>query len=106
MISQEKIAALEERQKQLLEIFLEESDPDNWRESAGDRLWDKKNAAQTLAVVCRIQTLFQYTLKGAKDAPDAPQETFDVEAEEKRALRDAERILAKVGENTRPPKKR
>lgn len=94
---------LGERQEDLAKVFLDESDPARWpsletKEGRGDAVWMKKNAASTLALVCRIQTLFQAQL-GRPLTQDPEEHTpgdeeFDVERAEREAMKEAEAILA------------
>lgn len=61
----ERLIDLSER---IAEVFIEEADPDTWngagqplstlsQEERGDRLWDKKNAIQTGALLARVLDL-------------------------------------------------
>lgn len=100
MLSQETLTRLEGRQQQLAELFLAESDPDAWpgmenSGDRGDRYWYKKNATATLAMVCRIQTLFQTLLRG-HDEPPLPTEDDDLEQSIARAERAAAAVLERA----------
>ena len=61
----ERIIELEEK---LVETFLIEADPDEWpghgiapaamdRETRGDQFWCKRNAAATIALIARVQSI-------------------------------------------------
>lgn len=67
---QDQFESLQRRAEQLVDVFLDESNPETWpghglkaanmdRETRGDRLWVKKNAVATLACTQRIIGLVQ-----------------------------------------------
>lgn len=64
----DQLERLYDLSEKIAEVFLEESDPDMWngsgiplasmdKETRGDRLWDKKNAIQTGALLARVLDL-------------------------------------------------
>lgn len=100
MLTQDILARLSQRQEELAELFLTESDPATFpgldtKEGRGDTLWLKKNAGQTLNLVCRIESLLEPT-KPSDDPDD-----FDAEKAEREALAEAEAILATTARNAK-----
>jgi|JI10StandDraft_1071094.scaffolds.fasta_scaffold1158550_2 hypothetical protein len=53
----DQIKRLEELQDKLVDIYLDEADPESWPENRGDRVWHKKDANLTITHVIRIKTL-------------------------------------------------
>jgi hypothetical protein len=75
----DQLERLNDLAQQLTEVFIEEADPATWpsmdsRDGRGDRLWLKKNAAKTLAIVTQLVFVGQRI----QDAADKP---ADVEAD-------------------------
>lgn len=100
-----KLAALTDK---LVDVVVVEADPANWtggntlpeklsRDERGDRYWCKKNAAATLAVLTRVESLTQRaTQAGAGGEIDAdPDVSREIAAAEKLA----EKRLAELGKN-------
>lgn len=65
---QDQIERLQEIAEQVAEVFLEETDPQNWtgsgqmlvdmdKDTRGGRYWDKKNAIQTGTLLARVLDL-------------------------------------------------
>lgn len=105
----ERLQALSEK---LVDVFADEAEPANWsgagllpkdmaREDRGDRYWCKRNAAATMVLVLRVETL----IGQQQGQPTAPAQTDDGEAdldkEVAAAERDAERLLARVRKTAR-----
>lgn len=62
MIPIEKLQALEALGLRLVDVALDEADPDKWpgtetKQDRGDRVWMKKNVAATLMLIDQIQRL-------------------------------------------------
>jgi hypothetical protein len=58
-IRPDQLERMNDLAQRLTEVFLEECDPTHWpdldsRDGRGDRLWLKKNAAKTLAIVTQL----------------------------------------------------
>lgn len=64
----DQIHRLYDLSERIADVFIEEADPDTWngagqpladmsKEERGDRLWDKKNAIQTGALLARVLDL-------------------------------------------------
>jgi hypothetical protein len=101
-----KLAALTDK---LVDVVVIEADPENWtggnllpealsRDERGDRYWCKKNAAATLAVLTRVESLTQRAGQ-AGAAGGADDADPDVSREIARAEKMAEKRLAEMGKN-------
>ena len=93
MLTAEQIVALELKARQLVEVALVELDTAQWptldsKDGRGDRVWLKKNAAETLRLVDQIRALLR-TQPGAGDAPP-PAEQDDTRSEAQRLIDEAE----------------
>lgn len=108
MLKAEILTKLQERQEQLANLFIEESDRETWPsldtpKGRGDRYWIKKNCAQTLGIIVRLQSLFQQHMQrpAATDPekPDVGDPEDDLAKAEKAALREAERVIARAGKS-------
>jgi hypothetical protein len=104
MFDENILRKLEDRQGQLLKIFMEESDISKWpnydnRTDRADRYWMKKNAAQTATLIVKIQSFLQMHLGRPQVIPPAPgsDEEIDEKALEAAATHEANKILQKVG---------
>lgn len=69
----DQLERLNDLTQRLTEVFLEEADPATWpsmdsRDGRGDRLWLKKNAAKTLAIVTQLVFVGQ-RMEDLKDKP-------------------------------------
>lgn len=108
---QDQFESLQARGEQLIDLFLEESDPDKWpgvgiepakmdKSTRGDRYWCKKDAVATLAAAQRITNLLDVVRRktaGGETTPDAvgpDQDELDGEITEAEKL--AQRMLNKV----------
>lgn len=91
-----KKAKLQAIQEQLLEVYLDEANPENWltedkaREQAqahpckrtekllegwkGERYWEKKNAAQTMTMLIQIDRYLSSGVKADDDEDDSSDE--------------------------------
>ena len=91
--------------EQLVEVALQEADPTNWpgagktprelsRDERGDRVWTKRDAFATLAIVNTLQRLtgVQY-LRTVDPLQDRAADEGDLDAELDAAEREAEKIL-------------
>ena len=68
MLSETTIKRLEAKQEELALLFLEQSDIKVWQDLSdaqkrGDAYWHKKNCAQTLGIMVRIQSLLIMCLR-------------------------------------------
>lgn len=71
----DQIKRLKDRQTELCDVYLEESDPKTWpsmltREGRGDRVWYKKNAIATLNQVVKIEQIVHLRESGGSVVPD------------------------------------
>lgn len=101
-----QIAKLNALTDKLVDVVVVEADPDNWtggnllpealsRDERGDRYWCKKNAAATLAVLTRVESLTQRAGASSGGAEDDPDVSREIAAAEKLA----EKRLAEMGKN-------
>lgn len=105
MLKAETIRKLEGRQQELADLFLAESDPATFpdlstKQNRGDRYWLKRNAAQTVGLVHRIQSLLDRALTPAAPPPDTPtpgdQAEAELEHEVALTTKEADELIAKV----------
>lgn len=88
MLSAETLKKLEQRQVELADIFIAETDAAKWpgdqtKKDRGNRYWHKKNAGATAVLITKIQTILDVALKKAPITnPEAPVPGGDVEEEE------------------------
>lgn len=111
---QDQYEALQRRAEELIDLFLDESDPAKWsgagvamaamnKQTRGDRLYDKKSAVATLACAQRIMGLADAvrarTAGGAEPGEaGAVDEDGDegLDAEVQAAMREAETLANRV----------
>lgn len=92
----------------LLNVAIEECNPDNWQsankrikdltvEERGNRYWDKKNAAGSLTILIKVQSLIgmQGRQKPGEQSKGAGKDD-DVEGQIKKAEKEVEKILDRV----------
>lgn len=108
----EKLQALSER---LTDVFLDEANPDTWpgagvdlqtmdKTTRGDRYWSKKNAAATVMLIGRVETLVGSIQTGsnAGEGANAVRETEDeLDAEIAAAEKEAARLLNQAQDSAR-----
>jgi len=97
MLKDDTLKKLEARQQELAELFLAETDTEPWRDLStadkrGDVYWLKKNAAQTIGLVVRIQSVMNLALQ----VVPGEQPAEETEALAKKAERDAVSLIARV----------
>lgn len=68
MLTEDTLRRLEEKQEELAILFLDQADSDKWRDLStkkkrGDAVWLKKNAAETMTLVVKIQSLLNSVLR-------------------------------------------
>lgn len=93
----------------LTDVVLEEADPDNWpgagktidahtKQQRGDRYWFKKNAAATLTLLTKVQTLIGLQMRGGTPGgrPSDDDEAFELGQQVASAEREAEKIIARI----------
>ncbi|MGL9724619.1 hypothetical protein [Sodalis sp. (in: enterobacteria)] len=93
----------------LTDVVLEEADPDNWpgagkaidahtQQERGDRYWFKKNAAATLTLLTKVQTLIGLQMRGGTPGgrPSDDDEAFELGQQVANAEREAEKIIARI----------
>lgn len=95
----DQITTLDELSEQLMDVFLEEANPDNWSgagteardmkpEVRGSRNWDIKNANQAGALMARALDLrdrlqgIKHPDSGADDAAEADVRRFEKQAKD------------------------
>lgn len=101
----QRLADLEEK---LVEVFLDEADPDNWpgaglppnqmeQKTRGDRYWSKKNAAATMVLLGGVGKLTENT-KGAlgRDPYSEPELDKQISSAEAKAQALVERVVKKA----------
>jgi len=107
----ERLQALTEK---LTDAFLSEADPDVWpghgvaiaamdQQTRGDRYWCKKNAAATLSVIIRTNTLVGFIQQrsaagaaGGVPTPEQAAEETGLDADVKAAEKEASKLLAQL----------
>lgn len=113
---QDQFERLQQRAEQLVDVFLDESDPATWpghnvppstmdKSTRGDRYWCKKNAVATLAVAQRIVGLIDTVRRktsGGDVAPDSVgDEQDELEAAAAAAEKEAEKLLKGIKAGSR-----
>jgi hypothetical protein len=113
---QDQFEALQTRAEQLVDLFLDESDPADWpgaglkpnamdKSTRGDRYWCKRDAAATLACAQRIMGLVQVVREKSAAGDDNPgavtEGEDDLEKEVAEAEAEAGRLLSKVQDRAR-----
>ncbi|WKB53027.1 hypothetical protein [Eleftheria terrae] len=98
---QDQFDALQERAEQLIDLFIEESDPQAWpgaglqpakmdKQTRGDRYWCKKDAVATLACAQRIVALVDQVRQKTAGGDDSPAAVSDGEDELDKEVAEAE----------------
>ncbi len=118
-MKQEQFEALQQRAEQLIDVFLAESDPNEWpgaglkpsamdKSTRGDRYWCKRDAAATLACAQRIGALVDLARRKTADGDDAPgavtDDDDDLQQEAEAAEREAARLIEKLQGGKAPPR--
>jgi hypothetical protein len=117
---QDQYERLQGLQEKLIDVALDESDPDKWpgagiqpsamdQQTRGDRYWQKKNAVATIALTLRIEALIGRTqgfgtTPGSPDASasdDAADAATNVDREVQAAEKDAKRLLDEMQRRSR-----
>jgi hypothetical protein len=58
MLTVDTLTRLEQKQEQLAQLFIKDADLEAWKGmTRGDAYWERKNCAQTLGLVVRIQAI-------------------------------------------------
>lgn len=102
----DQITTLDELSEQLMDVFLEEANPDNWTGAAvgakamtpdirGARHWDMKNANQAGALMARALDL-RDRLKGIQGPSEKPDDA--AEADVRKFEKQAKALLSRVAE--------
>lgn len=93
MISADQIKRLEALQSKLIDLYLDEMQPENWpqdvpddpkatKAARGDRVWHKKDANLTITHAIRIETLLKLRQEGQQAGePGEDEETEKLTAE-------------------------
>jgi hypothetical protein len=104
MLTAKTLERLEAKQRELAELFLDQTKVEDWREvndkpARGDAFWDKKNAGQTLGLVVRIQMILAQH-RGHNGVSLTPGGDVDLAALEADAEREAAKMIARVRANS------
>jgi hypothetical protein len=108
----ERLQALSE---QLTDVFIDEADPEKWpgagiplatmdKATRGDRYWSKKNAAATVMLIGRVESLvgsIQSDSNAGTGAAAVTDSENELDQEIAEAEKEAARLLNKVGEGAR-----
>jgi len=102
---EDQIAALNTLSEKLADVVIDEADPDGWpgsgmpmstlsREDRGDRYWCKKNAAASMSLLMKVESIIadQYGEGGRME----PRNEEEIDKEYAKAEREAEKLLDKV----------
>lgn len=96
---------VEELANELIDVVIEEADPKLWpgagkpladlqQQERGDRYWCKKNAAATLVLAVKIQSLIEKI-----DRPDWKDDEKDIDEQITAAQREAEKRLETISKH-------
>lgn len=100
---------LEEINERLVDVLLDEADPDNWpgagilpadmsKEDRGDRYWSKKNAAMTTVLIADNMKLLVNTKEAlGRDPLEAPEMDDVIDRAEQKAAKRLKEIAEKTG---------
>lgn len=117
---QDQFERLQELTEKLTDVFLDEATPDKWpgagveptswdQQTRGDRYWMKKNAAATLTVIMKTNSLVGVIQNrsaggGAGGVPDPEQEKDDdgLDAEMRAAEKEASRLMKELQSRSTP----
>ncbi|MDQ0035841.1 hypothetical protein J2W30_003609 [Variovorax boronicumulans] len=114
-MKQEQFERLQALHEKLVDVFLDEADPDKWpgqgialasmdAQTRGDRYWSKKNAVATIALTQRIQTLVTVVrVQTSGDDPENPAAVVDPQDDLDRQVADAEREASQLLANLQRP---
>lgn len=98
-MNEQQLKRLTEVETKLVNVFLEEADPDLWaqvdpktdakeqQKARGDRYWQAKVANQTIALLTRIEAYRSRTASGKQSKPDDTDDREvrkDIQAAEKK----------------------
>lgn len=109
MLTAETLKKLEERQAELAQIFIDETDATRWpddktRDNRGDRYWHKRNAGATAGLIVKIQSILDVALKKQPIADpkepilgEDPEETEAPAAMAAAAMREVQQIIKRHG---------
>ena len=90
----EKLQALEEK---LVDVFLDEANPDGWSKDKKERYWQRREAAETAALLVRTQALMSNDTGGRRQDPDREKEAERmIEQASNRAAKAVERAIARA----------
>lgn len=106
MLTDETLMKLEQKQEELALLFLSQTTAEEWKDLStaqlrGDVYWYKKNAAQTIGLIVRIQTLLNLRARGpgpvgiTPPPPEEEQERMIAKAEQ-----DANEMIERVRKHT------
>lgn len=109
-MNQDQFERLQKLEEKLMEVFLDEADPDQWsgasqkiavmdKQMRGDRYWCKRNAAATGVLVCKVRDLNAPPgAKGQMAVPgtDTQAEADEMEAELSSYEKQAEALMRQV----------
>jgi hypothetical protein len=88
---------LQDLEERLADAFLEEADPDGWSEDKKERYWQRREAAETGALMARVQALLDKEPDHDKKDPDDQKETDRmIRAAAARAQAAVERAIARA----------
>lgn len=98
---------LQDLSEKLTDVVVDELDPESWpgagtqlheltREARGDRYWCKKNAAATLSLLTKMQSLLGVIERSASGDAPPEDEHEDLDAEISAAEKEAAKILSKI----------
>ncbi len=108
---QDQYERLQALQEKLMDVFLDEADPDGWpgvgieprnmdKATRGDRVWCKKDAAGTAVLIMKAMSMTGMIQRGGPDGttlpPEGAPEPDDIEDAIQAAEREAAKVLANV----------
>lgn len=110
---QDQFERLTEYAEKLIDVLVQEMNPDNWpgsgvdpnkmdAQTRGDRFWAKKNPIATVTLAMKLNSLIDLTRRqtagdgGAAAVDDHPEADDGLEGEVKRAEKEAAKFLEKV----------
>lgn len=93
----DQMERLRELEEKLADVFLEEADPDGWSSEKKERYWQRREAAETAALLTRTQALMSNDSGGSRQDPDREREAERlIERASKRASSAVEKAIARA----------
>ena len=96
MLKPETVNSLQVKQEELANLFIVQTDLEAWNDlPRGDAYWERKNCAQTLGLVVRLQTILDMH-QNRHQVPIGEGGDVDTEKLAKKATADANALIKRI----------